>query len=555
LQEGVVAGRAAAVRRIEAGLDPRASAAIARELGTDPDIVIASGRYELVARLVQASVRRIHPDLRRWSDRIDVVVLHRALGLPIFLVCMYLLFMLTINVGGAFVDVFDILVGHVLVDGTGLLLDGWGSPAWLTTVLASGVGGGLTTVATFIPILVCLFLLLTFLEDSGYMARAAFVMDRLLRALGLPGKAFVPMILGFGCTIPAVMATRTLDDARDRRIAVAMAPFMSCGARLPVYALFAAAFFPIAGQNVVFALYLIGIAAAIATGLILRRTLLPGPTAAFVMELPPYHLPAARRLLRRTAERTWSFLEGAGRVIVLVVVVLTVLGSLTTDGRFDEDAGERSVLAAIGKSITPALAPMGITQDNWPATVGLFTGLFAKEAVVGALDALYGKLTVDEGAAPVRFDLPGALDEAKATVTANLAGLTGRLDDPLAMDVAEAAPEVAMAGTLGAMQERFDGRVGAFAYLLMVLLYAPCVAALGAIWRETGPAWATFAAIWTTGLGYVTAVVFYQLATFARDPLAATAWIAAMLLLMSLVFVSLARIGRTSGDLAAQGAD
>jgi len=543
---GAAPTRDAAVRLLEADASLPEARAIDEALGADPDIVIAGDRYRFIAKAVAAAVHRTTVARQHLSDRIDRVVLHRALGIPIFLTAMYALFMLTINLGGAFVDFFDILGTTVLVEGTAHLLGGIGAPDAVTTLVADGVGGGLTTVATFIPIIGCLFLLLSLLEDSGYMARAAFVMDRFLRAIGLPGKAFVPMIIGFGCTIPAVMATRTLEQARDRTIAVMMAPFMSCGARLPVYALFAAAFFPTGGQNLVFALYLAGIAAAVFTGLVLRRTILPGPSAPFVMELPPYRLPSLTGLLRRTWERLWSFIDGAGRVIVAVVVVITFLNAWGTDGSFDNADTDQSVLAAIGRTITPAFAPMGIEDDNWPATVGLFTGILAKEAVVGTLDALYTDLARDDAPAAAdapALDLAGGVSAAFASVPANLAGLADLAGDPL--DAAGAREEAALgAGTFGAMQARFDGQVGAVAYLLMVLLYAPCLAAMGAIHQEVGPRWATFAVLWTTGLGYATAVAFYQAATFAQHPVASSLWIAAMAAAVGLAVAALNRAGR-----------
>jgi ferrous iron transport protein B len=221
---------------------------------------------------------------------------------------MYLTFMFTINVGGAFIDFFDIAVGAVFVDGMTALLNGLNAPAWLIGVLATGVGGGIQTVATFIPPIGFMFLALAVLEGSGYMARAAFVMDRFMRMLGLPGKSFVPLLVGFGCNVPAIMATRTLENQRDRTLTIMMNPFMSCGARLPVYALFAAAFFPVGGQNVVFLLYLAGIGFAVLTGLILKYTLLKGNITPFVMELPPYHVPTVKSVLLRTWDRLKSFL-------------------------------------------------------------------------------------------------------------------------------------------------------------------------------------------------------------------------------------------------------
>jgi ferrous iron transport protein B len=506
--------------------------------GDDPDILIADGRYGFANSLIRDAVQRSGVMRRTFSDRIDQVVLHRILGVPIFLAVMYLLFLFTINFGSAFIDLFDGVVGTLLVDGLGHLLSGLGSPDWLTVFLATGVGGGIQTVATFIPVIACLYLFLSVLEDSGYMARAAFVMDRVMRAVGLPGKSFIPLIVGFGCNVPAIMATRTLENRRDRILTVMMAPFMSCGARLPVYALFAAAFFPVSGQNVVFALYLIGIGFAVLTGLVLKSTVLRGETSPFIMELPPYHMPTLKAVLLRTWDRLKAFTIRAGRVIVVVVVVLNVLGSIGTDGSFGHDGTDSSVLAQLGKGITPVFEPMGIDEENWPATVGILTGIFAKEAVIGTLDTLYGALAATDGGTVEEaedFDLWSGLTAAVMTVPENLAGLVDALTDPLGLGVVgeeEATAEVSE-GTFGAMVARFDSAVGAFAYLLAVLLYMPCVAATAAIYRETGAAWAVFASLWTSGLAYGAAVIAFQAGTFARDPATATLWISGILVLFA----------------------
>ena len=249
---------------------------IEAKLDEEADILLADSRYGLINQLTREAVQKGNRIGKTISDKIDNVVPNRALGIPIFLLAMYLMFIVTINIGGAFIDFFDIFVGTILVDGFGELLAAVGSPEWLTTIVAGGIGGGIQTIATFIPPIGFMFLCLCFLEDSGYMARAAFVMDRFMRVIGLPGKSFVPMLVGFGCNVPAIMATRTLENQRDRTLTIMMNPFMSCGARLPVYALFAAVFFPVGGQNLVFGLYLLGIGFAVVTGLVLKSTLLKG---------------------------------------------------------------------------------------------------------------------------------------------------------------------------------------------------------------------------------------------------------------------------------------
>lgn len=510
----------------------------------DADIAVADARYSFVSEVAQKALVRHGEMSATMTDKIDRVVLNRWLGLPIFLAIMYVMFLFTQNLGGAFIDFFDITFAGIFVDGFGRLLEAVGSPEWLKVLLADGIGGGLTTVATFIPPIFFLFLFLAMLEDSGYMARAAFVMDRVMRALGLPGKAFVPLIVGFGCNVPAIMATRTMDKASDRIITIMMAPFMSCGARMPVYVLFATAFFPANGQNLVFGIYLIGILAAIITGYLIKRVVLPGEVSAFVMEIPPYHLPTFKGVMMRTWDRLKGFLNRAGRVIVVICAVLGFLNSWGTDGSFGNEDSKNSVLSEIGQTIAPVLSPLGVTQENWPAAVGVFTGIFAKEAVVGTLNSLYDQMARDENkdaavasgeesAAEESVDegwaLGAILAEAGGTVIDNLADLGGAFTDPLGItvddlsDTASAAEsqEVTVT-TIDMMQKLFGSQLAAFAYLMMVLLYLPCVAAIAAVYREAGAAWTLFLAAWTTVLGYSAATIVYRVGTFAQDPLYAT---------------------------------
>ena len=511
------------------------------------DIYIADSRFGHAHTITQLVVKvkgKVHKYL---SDRIDQVVLHHYFGVPIFMLVMYLMFMFTINFGGAFIDFFDGVAGAIFVDGLASILTSIGLPDLAVLILAQGLGGGIQVVATFIPIITCLYLFLSFLEDSGYMARAAFVMDRFMRAIGLPGKAFVPMIVGFGCNVPAVMATRTLESERERKLTILMNPFMSCGARLPVYVLFAAAFFPSNGQNLVFALYLIGILMAIATGLVMKHSLLSGESSGFLMEMPTYHVPTLKGIGLRSWDRVKLFIPDAGRIIIIMVLALNVLNSIGTDGSIGNEDSENSVLSVVGKSLTPLFEPMGIEKENWPATVGIFTGILAKEVVVGTLNSIYTQISL-EGIEQQEqtYDLFQSLSEAVATIPQNLSGLTDFLFDPLGLDVGDLHNSDSMAeglevtkGIFGVMSERFDGQAGAFSYLLFILLYFPCVATIGAIAKEAGRAWATFVAFWSTSVAYITAVLFYQFSRFSVDPFYASVTILLIIIYTLLLFMGL----------------
>ncbi|MGE0194901.1 MAG: Fe(2+) transporter permease subunit FeoB [Methylocystis sp.] len=551
--DAIVAG--AMDERLERAVES-ARTMLTAAFGEDPDIVIADARFGFVTRIVERTVLRSRRASRTLSDRIDHVALNRFLGIPIFLMMMYAMFIFTIRIGGAFIDFFEQATGALLVDGGRQALEQSNAPQWLIVLLADGVGGGVQTVATFIPIIGFLYLFLSFLEDSGYMARAAFVMDRAMRVIGLPGKSFVPLIVGFGCNVPAIMATRTLESRHDRILTIMMAPFMSCGARLPVYALFAAVFFPTNGQNIVFLLYLIGILFAVGTGFLLKNTVLKGEASPFIMELPPYHMPTAGTVLLRAWDRLKSFVFRCSRVIIPIVVALSFLNAIGVDGGFGNQNSEKSALSAVGKALVPAFEPMGMTQDNWPAAVGVFTGVLAKEAVIGTLNALYSQLGATNGgdtdeAAAQKMSLGEKLIAAFRTIPQNLAGVVADLTDPLELDIsfirdaAQAADKLkVLQSAFAAMETRFDGPVGAFAYLLMILLYIPCVAAMGAIYQEIGWRWTAFSAVWNTGLGWCASVIFYQTMRFERAPATAAFWIGACLAIVILAMAGLRRVGQ-----------
>ena len=450
-----------ALHRLE-GIVPGAERTIAQVeevLGTTPDVLIADARYDKIAELHKGIVKQVGHARSEVGRTLDRFALNRWLGIPIFLGVMYLLFWFTQVVGGCFIDFFDGLGDALFVTGLGNVLALCHAPQWLITLLADGLGTGVQTVMTFIPPVFFIFLGLSLLEDSGYMARAAYVMDRFMRLLGLPGSAFVPMLVGFGCTVPAIMATRTLSNKRDRLLTIFMTPFMSCGARLPVYALFGAAFFGAASGAMVFAIYLCGILLAVITGLLLKYTLFVGDPAPFVMELPLYHLPRATTVLKQAWERLARFLFRAGKVLVVMVLFLSICDKITFKNPFAGKATEApvgveaaapagapaevSVIEGIGRVISPVFAPMGVERSNWQGSVALIVGLFAKEQVVSSLNSLYAISKAAEEAeaeepltwAKAREDLRDGVGEALASIPEAFSGLLDTLLDPLGVNI------------------------------------------------------------------------------------------------------------------------
>lgn len=402
---------------------------VSAKLGEESEFVMADARYSM-AHEIAKDVIVGDRSKKTHSDKLDSILLNRWLALPIFMVVMYLVFWIAVTIGSAFIDFFDVLFGAVFVDGLGYLLsDVIGAPAWVTAILANGVGAGIQTVSTFIPVIFFMFLCLTFLEDSGYMARAAFVADRFMRFLGLPGRAFVPMMVGFGCGVPGIMGSRVLESKRERFLTIFLVPFMSCGARLPVYALFAAAFFGKQAGTIVFALYLVGILFAIVYGLFLKKSLFMGQSSNFVMELPNYHLPKLKSLLIHSWLKLKDYVLRAGKVITIAVAVLGFLNAFGyVDGKFTAGNAdsENSLLSSVGKTITPVFEPFGVEEDNWPASVSLFTGLLAKEAVIGTMNSLYSMAPKSEAvegpqaepAAPSEADAEPAVPSEAAEIVA-----------------------------------------------------------------------------------------------------------------------------------------
>ena len=488
------------------------------------------------------------PQRASLTEKFDAIVLHRWLGLPIFLLVMYLMFMIAINVGAVFIDFFDILLGTILVNGGSAALQAIGSPDWLTTILADGLGGGIQLVGTFIPVIGFLYLCLSILEDTGYMSRAAFVVDRLMARIGLPGNAFVPLIVGFGCNVPSVMASRSLTKEQDRLLTIAMSPFMSCGARLTVYALFAAAFFTSNGSFIVFALYLFGIIMAVFTGWLFRKTLFSGEISPSFQEMPVYHIPTVMSVIMTTWHRLSGFVKRAGSTIIKVVVLLTVVNSIGLDGSFGNQDSKDSLLSHIGKSITPVLSPIGVQEENWPATVGVFTGIFAKEAVVGTLDALYQDVAGITAEEESELDLLGGVAEAFISIADNASALAGALFDPLGLAaISDSAEEQGVSNTgLAAMKNLFGSSYSAFCYLVLILLYTPCVAVMGAMNRESGPMWASLVIGWSSFLAYWAASSLYQIGNLANNPTFAITWLVGAAVSMFLAVQGLKKLGTRS---------
>ncbi len=478
----------------------------------DPALHIADARYQSIAAICDVASNALTAEPSRFTRAMDSVILNRFLGLPVFLLVMYVMFLLAINIGGALQPLFDVGSVAIFIHGIQWLGYTLHLPDWLTIFLAQGLGGGINTVLPLVPQIGMMYLFLSFLEDSGYMARAAFVMDRLMQALGLPGKSFVPLIVGFGCNVPSVMGARTLDAPRERLMTIMMAPFMSCGARLAIFAVFAAAFFGQEGALAVFSLYVLGIVMAM-----LKHTIMRGEAAPFVMELPVYHVPHLKSLLIQTWQRLKGFVLRAGKVIVVVSIFLSALNSFTLSGQAADNIND-SALASVSRVITPLFKPIGVHEDNWQATVGLFTGAMAKEVVVGTLNTLYTAENIqEEEFNPADFHLG---DELCSAVDDTWQSLKDTFSLSVLANPIEASKGDGEMGTgaMGVMSEKFGSASAAYSYLIFVLLYIPCISVMGAIARESSRGWMGFSVLWGLNIAYSLATVYYQTVNFSQHP-------------------------------------
>ena len=395
--------------------------------GEGPEEVIANARYAFIDGLMAEAVQRPKVEKESMTDKIDNIVTNRILAIPIFIIIMYLLFTLTFTISGPFCDAIDEFFAWL-----GEYVAANVANEYLASFLCNGVIGGVGGVLVFLPQIILMFLFLSILEDSGYLARAAFTLDKIMHKLvGLHGKAFIPMILGFGCGVPAVMATRTMENESDRLLAMMLIPFMSCTARLPIYALFIAAFFTENEGLILLAIYLLGIFVALVVAAILKRTLFKGMSAPFVMELPTYKVPSVKGVLLHTWEKVKGFIKKAGTIILGASVLIWILGSLPLGVEY---ASQGSILGMIGSAIAPIFAPLGF--GTWQAAVAIIAGLLAKEVIVGTFGSL------------------GGLEEDDESGIANL------------------------------LHDTFTP-LSSFSFMAFSLLYIPCFAALGAIKSET----------------------------------------------------------------------
>lgn len=470
-----------------------------QELDDDAESIITNQRYAYIGKVVDTAVKKKHSGTKmNISDKIDRIVTNRFLALPIFAIVMFLVYYISVTTIGAIVTDFtnDTLFGEWIVPGVTSLLEGWGVAGWLVSLIADGMIGGVGAVLGFVPQMLVLFFMLAILEDVGYMSRVAFIMDRIFRKFGLSGKSFIPMLIGSGCSVPGIMASRTIENDRDRKMTIMTTSFIPCGAKMPIVGLLAGAVFANAWWVAPTA-YFVGVAAVIVSGIILKKTKpFAGEPAPFVMELPAYHTPSAKNVFRSTGERGWSFIKRAGTVILAASVLIWFLKSFgVVDGVFQMvDDMNLSILAVVGNFLAPVFAPLGF--GTWQSSVATVMGLVAKEEVVSVFGVLYG----------VAGDALGMVEEGAFAALSPIAA-------------------------------HFTG-LSAFSFLLFNLLCAPCFAAMGAIRREMNSGkWTLFAIAYLCVFAYAVSLIVFQLGTWFATGAFGVATAIAIAVLAGLLFL------------------
>jgi ferrous iron transport protein B len=503
-----------------------ASQRIESATGEDAETLITDGRYAFIHTIITGAIIRPHDARETTSDKIDRVMTHRIFGVPIFLLLMWIVFQFTANVSAPFLDFVDGFISSPVTHWVMAVLGAIGlGGSWVEDLLVNGVIAGVGGVLVFVPVLMALYMAIGILEDSGYMARAAFVMDRVMRAMGLHGKSFLPMLVGFGCTVPAVYATRTLEHESDRKLTGFLVTFMSCGARLPVYVVIGSAFFGAHAGNLIFSMYIIGIGVALTTGWLMKRTVYRNkPPQPFVMELPPYRAPHLRNIWSQTWERTSSFVRKAGTLILGVSIIVWFWMAIPVrgEGSFNDVSPENSLFGTVSQFVSPLFAPAGF--GNWQASGSLFTGFIAKEVVIGTMSQIYvGEAEEAPQAIPTfgedMIGIGQSFLEASILTVQEIVNIVPRTLNIIPIFHIPEADFLGRGADLGdttaletALTHVFTP-LSAVAFTVFILLYTPCMTTLSAMRHEFGVKFMLYQIGYTLLVAWIGAVMVYQIGT------------------------------------------
>ena len=486
-----------------------------KEFGQTPDLVLVNSRYNYIGKIFQEIDKKQTVGSGSFSDKIDNIVLNKFLSIPIFLLSLYLMFIFSINIGGVFQGFFNLAAEATFIDIPLYIASKIYVSEWINIII-HGLGGAIQTIASFIPIVMAMYIFLAFLEDSGYIARSAVIANKVMRMLGLSGQSFLPLMVGFGCNVPAITGTRMLSNHSERISTIMMLPFISCTARLAVYALFCYIFFPNNTQNIIFILYILGIFMALMTGLLLKNKSQKFGNYNMLIELPEYKLPKLNTIVNTSLIKTKSFIFGAGKTIMVVFFIIHLINSIKIPikndlGKYDEE----NIINIFGKNVIPLFKPIGLKDENWPAAVGIITGIFAKEVVVGTLVSLYADKTNSLDSQEQVSIISKYKNAFLNIFRKSMSILTDNFDKLYCLTNIESVSDYyednqVDNSIIKNISKNFEDKIAVLSYLIFILIYFPCVSVFGVISNEIGKKWAAISAFWSTISAYSVSIIFYQ---------------------------------------------
>ncbi|RST71949.1 ferrous iron transport protein B [Candidatus Aquarickettsia rohweri] len=486
-----------------------------KEFGQTSDLVLVNSRYNFIEKISKQICKSGISNSQSFSDKIDNIVLNKFLSVPIFLLSLYLMFVFSINIGGVFQEFFSLIAEATFIDIPLYIISKIYMSGWIN-ILIHGLGGAVQTIASFIPIIMAMYIFLSFLEDSGYIARSAVIANKMMKIVGLSGQSFLPLMVGFGCNVPAITGARMLSNHSERISTIMMMPFISCTARLAVYTLFCYIFFPNNTQNIIFVLYILGICMALITGLLLKGKSQNLANSNMLIELPEYKLPKFKTIINTSLIKTKSFIFGAGKTIIVVFFIIHLINSIEIpikngEGKYHKE----NIINIFGKNIVHIFKPIGLKNENWPAAVGIITGIFAKEIVVGTLVSLYSD-KIDKPDNQKQISIVSKYKRAFFSIFEKIKGvLTDNFDKLYNLTNTGAINNYYEDNQINNsiirnISKNFEDKIAVLSYLIFILIYFPCVSVFGVISNEIGKKWALISAIWSTISAYSISVIFYQ---------------------------------------------
>lgn len=481
------------------------------------DIKIAKKRQINIKYIIN-KINPIFNENKIDNSIIDKITINKILGIPFFLIVMYFMFTLSISFGGVFQEFFDLISKAMFIESIDKILNFFNLSNLFVKYTFNGIGIGMNIILNFIPSLMFMFIFLSFLELSGYMSRAAFIVDKLMKTVGLPGKSLIPIIVGFGCNVPAILSARTLESQKERILTIMMTPFISCNARFAIYIAFITIFLPNNGQNIIFLLYLIGIFISIITCLILKESLYKKNTSKLIIELPKYVVPKLNLIFKNSFYKLKKFISKAIKIIVPLSIILSLMNNLES-GKYST-----TIIENLGKKVVIIFNPIGIEEENWAAAISLIAGILSKEIIIGSLNNLY--LQNYKNNNEKNISIKETIYIAFYSIYKNIVNIFTSIFNIKKSNTYEISNT---SKNINNISSNFQNRNSVISYLLFILLYSPCVSVIIAISKELDKKWATFSLLWSIYIAYFVSILYYQITNFINHKIYSFLWISFLL--------------------------